>query len=137
MRAECGLALSLLCVSGAAFAAEALPSAESWAVHGQLTYTEQETSGFHAPYAGPNSLSPSRGAETVDATLYVGAQPWRGAQFWLNPELDQGRGLDDTLGVAGFPSGEAYKVGRSKPYFRLQRAFLRETLDLGGASEAV
>ncbi|HEV2442756.1 MAG TPA: hypothetical protein VGT07_09550, partial [Steroidobacteraceae bacterium] len=30
-----------------------------FAVYGQATYTEQETDGFHAPYAGPNSLSPS------------------------------------------------------------------------------
>ena len=30
------------------------------------------------------------------------------------PEVDQGFGLDGTLGVAGFPSGEAYKVGKDQ-----------------------
>ncbi|HWG67827.1 MAG TPA: carbohydrate porin [Steroidobacteraceae bacterium] len=107
----------------------------SYAVHGQLTYVEQETSDFNAPYAGPNSLSPGRGAETVDATLYLGSRLWRGAEAWINGEIDQGFGLDDTLGVAGFPSGEAYKVGRSHPYLRLPRLFVRQTLDLDGPSE--
>ena len=107
--------------------------ARSWlAVYGQATYTEQDTDGFHAPYTGPNSLSPHAGHETTDATLYLGARLWRGAELWVNPEADQGFGLDDTLGLAGFSSGEAYKVGRNAPYFRLQRAFIRQTLNLGG-----
>ena len=55
----------------------------------------------------------------------------------MNPEIDQGFGLSNTLGVAGFPSAEAYKVGRNEPYTRLQRLFLRQTIDLGGAREAV
>ncbi len=105
-----------------------------FAVYGQATYTEQETDGFHAPYAGPNSLSPRSGRETTDATLYLGARLWKGAELWLDPEADQGFGLDDTLGLAGFASGEAYKVGRKAPYFRLQRAFIRQTLNLGGAA---
>ena len=102
------------------------------AVYGQATYTEQETDGFHAPYAGTNSLSPHSGRETTDATLYLGARLWGGAELWVNPEGDEGAGLDDTLGLAGFSSGEAYKVGRNAPYFRLQRAFIRQTLNLGG-----
>ncbi len=34
---------------------------ETFAVHGQFTYVEQDTSGFKAPYAGANSLTPHRG----------------------------------------------------------------------------
>ncbi len=41
------------------------------------------------------------------------------------------------MGVAGFPSGEAYKVGASVPYLRLQRMFVRQTIDLGGETETV
>jgi high affinity Mn2+ porin len=108
-----------------------------FAVHGQLTYVEQDTSNFNAPYRGRNSLSPGRGAETTDATLYVGARLWSGAEAWIDEEIDEGHGLDDTLGVAGFPSGEAYKVGRNAPYFRTPRAFIRQTLDLGGDPQAV
>jgi len=110
---------------------------ERFAVHGQATLVEQLTAPFHAPYSGPNSLSARQGAETVDLTLYLGARLWSGAEGWVNPEIDQGFGLDNTLGVAGFPSGAAYKVGRSHPYWRLPRLFLRQTVDLGGAPEAV
>lgn len=115
------------------------PSAlnEVWAVHGQFTYVEQEVSGFNAPYAGANSLTPSRGKETTDLTLYLGARLWSGAELWINPEIDQGFGLNNTLGVAGFPSGEAYKVGKNQPYLRLPRAFVRQTLDLAGEREAI
>jgi high affinity Mn2+ porin len=55
--------------------------------------------------------------------------------LWINPEIDQGFGLSNTLGVAGFTSGEAYKVGFTNPYVRLPRAFIRQTFDLGGATE--
>jgi high affinity Mn2+ porin len=122
--------------AGAAAAAGA-PSAESFAVHGQLTYVEQETSAFNSPYAGANSLSPDRGAETIDATLYLGAGLWPGAEGWINGEIDQGFGLDGTLGVAGFPSGEAYKVGKHQPYLRLPRMFLRQTLNLDETRRSV
>jgi high affinity Mn2+ porin len=126
-------------VPGAALAAAVepipdTPLAESFAVHGQFTYVEQESSNFNAPYAGPNSLSTGRGAETVDATLYLGKQLWRGAEAWINGEIDQGFGLDDTVGVAGFPSGEAYKIGKNQPYLRLPRLFVRQTLNQGDAS---
>jgi high affinity Mn2+ porin len=113
------------------------PSAEAFAVHAQFTYVEQETSGFNAPYAGSNSLSPDRGAETTDATLYLGARLWPGAEGWVNGEIDQGFGLNNTLGAAGFPSGEAYKVGKNQPYLRLPRLFIRQTLNLDDAPQAV
>jgi high affinity Mn2+ porin len=64
-------------------------------------------------------------------------RPWSGAELWIQPEIDQGFGLDDTLGVAGFPSGEAYKVGAYHPYLRWQRAFLRQVIDAGGETESV
>jgi high affinity Mn2+ porin len=106
---------------------------QDWAFHAQTTFVYQYHPGFTSPYQGTNSLTPSaRGKETFDLTLYGGARLWSGAEFWINPEIDQGFGLSDTLGVAGFPSGEAYKVGSSQPYGRVQRAFLRQTINLGG-----
>jgi high affinity Mn2+ porin len=114
--------------------AEEQPAApEAWAVHGQITNVTQGHPTFTAPYSGPNSLRPDgRTEETTDATLYVGVRVWKGAELWLTPEVDQGRGLDNTVGVAGFPSGEAYKVGSNTPYLRLPRAFIRQTIELGG-----
>jgi high affinity Mn2+ porin len=116
----------------------ALPiSDERFAIHGQFTYVEQQVSGFKAPYAGANSLTPRRGKETTDLTLFLGARLWRGAEIWITPEVDQGFGLNNTLGVAGFPSGEAYKVGANQPYVRWPRAFVRQVIDLGDEREAL
>src|SRR5580658_4805128 len=49
-----------------------------FAAHGQATFVEQITAPFHAPYSGPNSLSPRQGAETFDLTLFLGARLWPG-----------------------------------------------------------
>jgi high affinity Mn2+ porin len=112
--------------------------AESWAIHGQLTNVTQWHPAFTSPYSSANSLtSNGRTEETTDLTLYTGLRLWRGAEFWLNSEVDQGFGLSNTLGMAGFPSGEAYKIGANTPYLRLPRAFLRQVIALGGATEKV
>src|ERR1700689_4734522 len=109
----------------------------NFAIHGQTTFLEQYVFPFRSPYLGPNSLDPNQGRETWDATVFVGWRPWSGAELWVDPEIDQGFGLSDTLGVAGFTSGEAYKVGSTTPYLRLPLAFLRQTFDIGGATETL
>ena len=109
---------------------------ETWAVHGQSTITWLLQPAFRSPYQGAHSLSPdANGRETIDATLYAGVRPWPGAEIWINPEVDQGFGLSDTFGVAGYPSGEAFKVGKAEPYFLVQRGFLRQTINFGGETE--
>jgi high affinity Mn2+ porin len=109
---------------------------QDWAIHAQGTLTWLLQPAFHSPYQGPHSLSPANnGRETVDVTLYAGVRPWTGAEIWINPEVDQGFGLSNTFGVAGYPSGEAYKLGKTEPYFLVQRGFLRQTIDLGGETE--
>ncbi|MDE1917103.1 MAG: carbohydrate porin [Sphingomonadales bacterium] len=118
---------------GSADTPQAKPD-QSWAIHAQATLVVQGVGGFASPYSGDNSLLPRQTEETADATLYLGVRPWKGAELWVNPEIDQGFGLSNTLGAAGFPSAEAYKVGKSNPYFKLQRAFLRQTIALGGAA---
>ena len=111
---------------------------QNWAIHAQSTFVLQGNARFHSPYQGPNSMDPDPHAkETFDLTLYAGFRPWKGAEIWLDPEVDQGFGLSNTLGAAGFPSGEAYKVGKADPYIKLPRWFLRQTIDLGGKSEKV
>ncbi len=142
LSAQCAIVLGIWLCSGSFAVADVPDSADSgtegrFAVHAQFTYTEQESGGFHAPYSGTNSLTPNSGRETTDVTLYLGARLWSGAEAWIDPELDQGFGLDNTVGVAGFPSGEAYKVGRNKPYLRLPRAFIRQTINVDAAQESV
>jgi high affinity Mn2+ porin len=109
----------------------------NFAIHGQTTFLEQYAFPFRNPYSGANSFIPNVGRETADATAYLGWRPWQGGEIWIDPEIDQGFGLSNTLGVAGFTSGEAYKVGASVPYARVPRYFLRQTVDLGGDSQKV
>ncbi len=112
--------------------------ADDWAVHGQYTFVDQFHPAFTSPYRGANSLDPgSRGDEGMAATIFLGAHLWPGGEIWADPESDQGFGLSDTLGLAAFPSGEAYKVGSAVPYFRLQRLFMRQTIDLGGDEQKI
>jgi high affinity Mn2+ porin len=110
---------------------------DNFAFHAQSTFVEQYDPPFRSPYTGSNSLIPNLGRETWDATAYLGVRLWSGAELWVDPEIDQGFGLSGTFGVAGFPSGEAYKVGESAPYARMPRAFIRQTIDLGGDSTKV
>ncbi|HEV2977133.1 MAG TPA: carbohydrate porin [Casimicrobiaceae bacterium] len=121
--------------------APAVPEAttpEAWNLYGQATFVKQYHPGFTSPYQGTNSLSPvSNGEETTDVTLFLGIRLWDGGALYVNPEIDQGFGFDDTLGLAGFSSGEAYKVGRAEPYFRLPRAFIRQRFDLGGEASSL
>ena len=113
------------------------PNTDNWSVHAQTTYLIQGDPLFRSPYRGTNSLIPGQSHETWDATFYLGLRLWPGAEFWFNPEIDQGFGLSGTLGVAGFPSGEAYKVGDAYPYARIPRMFIRQTIGLGGGTEKV
>lgn len=125
-------------ISSASTAPETAPVFERYAFHGQATLVEQFHPGFHSAYSGTNSLdSGRRGNETFDLTFYGGFRPWNDAEVWVNPELDQGFGLSNTVGIAGYPSGEAYKVGASVPYVRVPRLFLRQTIDLGGKVQGI
>jgi high affinity Mn2+ porin len=110
---------------------------DRFAFHAQATYLNQYSAPFNAPYKGTNSLAPNIGRETTDLTVFAGVRLWQGAEAWVNPEIDQGFGLSGSVGAAGFPSGEAYKVGADYPYTRLHRAFIRQTIDLGGDVQKV
>ena len=132
MRLRVGIIILGLLLPVSAMAGEA----ENWAIHGQTTFVEQFHPAFHAPYSGASSMfGGAQGRETLDATLYLGARPWEGGEAWADMEMDQGFGLSNTLGAAAFPSAEAYKVGKSAPYGRLQRLFFRQTINLGGEDE--
>ena len=106
--------------------------------HGQTTVTWQ---GYHlgrSPYEGANSLEGgTQGREISDVNLAVGLRLWHGAELWFVPGIDQGFGIGSTKGLAGFASGESYKLGATYPYARVDRTFVRQTLDLGGATQDI
>jgi high affinity Mn2+ porin len=104
--------------------------------HGQATFVWQGYPTIRSLYQGRNSLpGGGQSRETADASLFAGVRLWQGAELWINPDIDQGFGLASTHGVAGFPGAEAYKVGADYPYVRVSRAFVRQTIDLGGETQ--
>jgi high affinity Mn2+ porin len=118
--------------------APATPDLDNINFHGQTTFTWQGYPAIRSAFQGTNSLpAGGQGRETADATLFAGVRLWRGAELWVSPEIDQGFGLASTHGVAGFPSAEAYKIGADFPYARVDRYFVRQTIDLGGDKQKV
>jgi high affinity Mn2+ porin len=112
------------------------PESNRWEIHGQTTFLPQGYPAFHAPYSGPNSLTPTPQAqETWSNSLYLNARLWDGGEVYYNPELLQGFGLNDTVGVAGFPSGEAQKSNFPYPHYNTSRLFVRQTFSFGGEQE--
>jgi high affinity Mn2+ porin len=116
----------------------ALPESTDWNVHAQTTLLPTGYPAFRSPYAGTNSLPGSGQArETWTTTAFLGVRLWQGGEFYFNPELAQGFGLNGTLGLAGFPNGEAQKAGAPYPKYRPQRYYLKQTFGLGGEQEDV
>jgi high affinity Mn2+ porin len=123
---------------------EANKSQYDWlSLHTQLTYLSMwhdsiKNKSQNQIQPGANNLDPaSELKSTFDATLLVGFRLAEHTAFFVNPEIDQGFGLSNTVGLAGFPSGSAYKVGQKEPYGRIPRAFLRQTFNLGGEKELI
>ena len=105
----------------------------SWNVHGQFTFVEQGYPAFHSPYQGPNSLTGAGQAkDTASATAFIGFRPWNGTDIYIDPELTQGFGLSDTVGVGGFPNTEAQKASFPMPRFNPARVYVQQTFGLGG-----
>jgi high affinity Mn2+ porin len=112
------------------------PESDRWEIHGQTTYLPQGYPRFRALYTGPNSLTPAPQMQaTWSNSLFLNARLWEGGEVYYNPELLQGFGLNDTVGVAGFPSGEAQKSNFPYPHYNTSRLFLRQTFGFGGEQE--
>lgn len=106
---------------------------EQYSVHAQTTHVAQGYPRFRALYDGPNSF-PSGGKANVGSTTnaFLGLRLWEGAAVYLNPEIDQGYGLANSVGAAAYVNGAVAKVGRAAPYMRFQRYFLRQIIGLNG-----
>ena len=111
---------------------------QNWNWHVQNTDIVQGYPGFSAKYSGPNSL-PSGGEtrETVSLDLMAGVRLWRGAEAHIDGMMWQGFGLNDALGVDGFPNGEAFRLGTDVPNGTITRLFIRQTIGFGGEQEDV
>jgi len=108
-----------------------LKSSEKWTYHFQYTNVMQGHDGFQAPYSGKNSLNPNaEQAFSLTSTLYLGRKLWKGASIYFNPEVAGGKGVSSTLGVAGFPNGETFRIGDPSPTLYLARLFIRQHISL-------
>jgi high affinity Mn2+ porin len=112
------------------------PESDRWEIHGQSTFLAQGYPAFHAHYSGANSLTPApQYQETWSNSLFLNARLWDGGEVYYNPELLQGFGLNNTVGLAGFSSGEAQKSNFPYPHYNTSRLFVRQTFGFGGEQE--
>ncbi len=111
---------------------------QNWNWHVQNTDIVQGYPGFSAKYSGANSL-PSGGEarESVSLDLIAGVRLWRGAEAHIDGMMWQGFGVNNTLGVEGFPNGEAFRLGTGVPNGAMTRLFIRQTIGLGGEQENI
>ncbi len=101
-------------------------------IHFQSTLIGQGVLPFPAEYSGPNSLdSHGQVRETFSFDGIANLHLWHGGGFFADVLAWQGFGLSNTEGVAGFPNGEAYRVGKSYPDAVVARAYLQESVPLG------
>ena len=111
---------------------------QKWNFHIQNTDIVQGYPGFSAGYSGPISL-PDGGEtrESVSLDLMAGVRLWSGAEAHIDGMMWQGFGVNNTLGVDGFPNGEAFRLGTAVPNGTITRLFIRQTFGLGGEQEDV
>jgi high affinity Mn2+ porin len=108
-----------------------------WAnFHFQNTEVSQQHGSFNAPYSGQNSLSPSGDNQTsTTTTIFAGFRLSKNTELYLNPEMSGGSGFNKTQGIAGFPSGEIYRVDDPNPKWSWARMYLKQIFELGGDQE--
>ena len=117
---------------------------EDWSANFQTTYIWQMHPGFSAhppgllPADGDHSLRSQRETGyTLTATLYLGHRLWRGAEVFFNPEMIQTVDLSNLHGLGGLSNGENQKTGGPTARVYSARAFLRQTIRLGGSEALV
>ncbi|GAB2703594.1 hypothetical protein GCM10027037_31800 [Mucilaginibacter koreensis] len=106
--------------------------------HFQQTVITQTHPSFSAKYTGDNSLLPkTEAASTLTGTLFGGARLWKGAEAYFNPEISGGSGFSQTLGIAGFPNGEAFRVGSASPKIYIARLYLTQNFEWGNEKDTI
>jgi high affinity Mn2+ porin len=143
----CSIYAAALTVANSAAAQDAVPpvagtnaptSEPWWNWHMANTDVGQWHPSFPAQYSGPNSLnSHAESSETVAFDVFAGLRLWKNAELHLDGLAWQGFGLSHTFGIEAFPNAEAYKLGAPIGDFTLARAFVRQTINLGGEQEIV
>lgn len=127
--------LATACFSASRALAAAEPEFEYVTAKVQSTWVWQKHPGFYAPYSGASSLNPhGEIGYTLTGTAFFGARPWKGTEFFLDPEVAQGVPFSGLRGLGGMTNGEAQKAGNGEPSGYMARAFVRQTIGFGGGT---
>ena len=130
------LATTLLLAPLASMAAET--QQEDWNAKFQATYVFQSKRSLPAAYSGQNSLRTAQERSySFTSTAALGYRPWSNGEFYFNPEVALGVPLSGLAGLGGFSNGEIARTAGPRPTLYRARLFLRHTIGLGGAREAV
>jgi high affinity Mn2+ porin len=106
--------------------------------HFQETIITQNNLPFNALYTGKNSLLPtSQTATSLTTTFFGAARLWKGAEVYFDPELSGGAGLSSTLGVAGFPNGETFRVGGVQNKIYIARMYFKQNFEWGTEKDTI
>ena len=109
---------------------------KDWSLHAQMTAITQRHFSINSPYQGKNSLSPDGEYKTsYTATIFSGLRLWRGGEIFVDHESQAGMGMSKTLGIAGYPNGEIYRIDKPAPKASLVRYYYRQIIGLAGAQE--
>ncbi|MBY0432884.1 MAG: carbohydrate porin [Cyclobacteriaceae bacterium] len=109
-----------------------------WTFHFMNTVVQQGHNAFEVPYSGIKSLNnDSESQITVRNTWFIGKRLAKYTSFYLNPELAGGSGLSGVAGIAGFPNGEAFRVGSGQPKVYFARAYIRHHIPVSTETELV
>jgi high affinity Mn2+ porin len=104
---------------------------KKYSIHGQATIISQYHFDFKAAYSGVNSLLTSEpAANSASATLFLNYKLGNKTYLVFNPEIAGGKGLSKTLGIAGFPNGEVYRVGDPTPKPFIGRLYVEHRIAL-------
>jgi hypothetical protein len=116
---------------------------ERWNIYSQGTYVSSFKQAFPAAYTNlngtPNSLLPkAERSFTATFTSYIGLKGWKGAEFYVAPEMISERPLSGLKGIGGsIQNFELQKNGTASATWYVSRAFYRQTLSFGGTSAEV
>ncbi|MDF2433875.1 MAG: high affinity Mn2+ porin [Mucilaginibacter sp.] len=111
---------------------------ERFNFHFQQTIITQYKPPFPASYSGRNSLSPLTETESsITTTFFATARLWKGAEAYFNPELSGGSGLSQTLGIAGFPNGETFRVGGVQNKIYIARLYFKQNFEWGTEKDTI
>lgn len=106
--------------------------------HFQQTVITQFKPAFNADYTGNNSLITAKETQSsLTTTFFGGARLWKGAEAYFNPELSGGSGLSKTLGIAGFPNGETFRVGGAEPKIYIARLYFTQNFEWGSEKDTL